>query len=48
MADTTRMVTDSALPFVVGDKVWRGIDTYNDANKLDTGYAETINNLQIK
>ena len=47
MADTTRMVTDSAQPFVVGDKVWRGIDTYNDANKLDTGYAETINNLQL-
>jgi len=47
MADTTRMVTDSALPFVVGDKVWRGIDTYNDANKLDTGYTETINNLQL-
>ena len=42
MADTTRMVTDSALPFVVGDKVWRGIDTYNDANKLDTGYLAPV------
>ena len=47
MADTTRMVTDSAQPFIVGDKIWRGVDTYNDPNKLETGYAETISNLQL-
>jgi hypothetical protein len=47
MADDTTMVTNFAQPYVVGDKMWRGIDTYNDANKLPSGYAQRISNMQL-
>jgi hypothetical protein len=47
MADETRMITSGAQPYVVGDKTFRGIDTFNDANKLEGGLCQKINNMQL-
>lgn len=47
MADETRMVTSGVQPYVVGDKSFRGIDTFTDANKLDGGLCQKINNMQL-
>ena len=47
MADTTRQIQGGVQPFVVGDKQFRGIDTFNDPNKLESGFAETIDGLIV-
>ena len=47
MADDTRMVTSGVQPYVVGDKNFRGIDTFTDANKLEGGFCQKINNMQL-
>lgn len=47
MADTTRQIQGGVQPFVVGDKSFRGIDTYTDPNKLENGFAETIDGLIV-
>lgn len=47
MADTSRQIQGGVQPYVVGDKTFRGIDTYTDPNKLEAGFAETIDNLIV-
>lgn len=47
MADTSRQVQGGVQPFVVGDKSFRGIDTYTNPNKLENGFAETIDGLIV-
>lgn len=47
MADTSRQIQGGVQPFVVGDKSFRGIDTYTNTNKLENGFAETIDNLIV-
>jgi hypothetical protein len=47
MADTSRQVQGGVQPFVIGDKQFRGIDTYTDPNKLEAGFAETIDGLIV-
>ena len=47
MANDVTQVTSGVQPYVIGDRAFRGIDTYNDVNKLDAGLAEKINNLQL-
>jgi hypothetical protein len=47
MADTSRQIQGGVQPFVVGDKSFQGIDTYTDPNKLEAGFAETIDGLIV-
>ena len=47
MANDVTAVTSGVQPYVIGDRAFRGIDTYNDANKLEAGYATEINNMQL-
>ena len=47
MANDVTQVTSGVQPYVIGDRAFRGIDTYNDANKLEAGYATVIENLQL-
>lgn len=47
MADTSRQIQGGVQPFVVGDKSFRGVDTYTDPNKLEAGFAETIDGLIV-
>jgi hypothetical protein len=47
MADTSRQIQGGVQPFVVGDKSFRGVDTYTDPNKLEAGFAETIDGMIV-
>lgn len=47
MANDVTAVTSGVQPYVIGDRAFRGIDTYNDSNKLEAGYATVINNMQL-
>ena len=47
MANDVTQVTSGVQPYVIGDRAFKGIDTYNDANKLEAGYATVIENLQL-
>jgi len=47
MANDVTAVTSGVQPYVIGDRAFRGIDTYNNANKLEAGLSEIIENLQL-
>lgn len=43
----TRMVTNNQQAFTLGDGKFVGIDTYNSPNKLQEGYFQKLDNVQI-
>jgi len=43
----TRMVTNNQQAFTLGDAKFTGLDTYNSPNKLQEGYFQKLDNLQI-
>jgi hypothetical protein len=45
MADNVRSAIPVTQALTVGDRVWVGMDTYTDPNKLQDGYAQRITNL---
>lgn len=45
MPETTRSAIPVTQSLTVGDRVWVGMDTYTDPNKLQDGYAQRITNL---
>lgn len=44
---STRMVTNNQQAFTLGDARFTGIDTYNAPNKLQEGFFQRLNNVQI-
>lgn len=44
---STRMVTNNQQAFTLGDARFIGVDTYNSPNKLQEGYFQQLDNLQI-
>lgn len=44
---STRMVTNNQQAFTLGDGKFTGIDTYNAPNKLQEGYFQKLDNVQI-
>ncbi len=45
MADDVRMVTGGVQPYVIGDNSFRGLNTFVDANKLESGQLQTATNV---
>ena len=45
MADDARMVTGGVQPYVIGDNSFRGLNTFVDANKLESGQLQTAQNV---
>jgi hypothetical protein len=45
MADEQRMVTGGVQPYVIGDNSFRGLNTFVDANKLESGQLQTAQNV---
>jgi hypothetical protein len=45
MADDVRMVTGGVQPYVIGDNSFRGLNTFVDANKMESGQLQTAQNV---
>lgn len=48
MADTVRSAIPVTQALTVGDRIWQGMDTYTDPNKLQDGFAQRITNLVVR